>query len=234
MRGRTGRVAGRALSAPGQCPGRKLACAGGAVCCGKEAKKVPAKPPARTCVDLSKSTSEASCPWRELTAEALRRGTGAIGARAIIRTSARLRGVRGRTGQAALSPSARAGSCAPGTSASCLRQGREGPSETTGADVRQRPAQARASARRCVAARGKPPSRLRQGRGRPVKPSARGLHPRHAGFLPAARPERSQRNYRRGRELTSRSSAGVSSPLRGRTGHAAFLRSARAERTQQN
>ena len=85
--------------------------------------------------------------------------------------------VRGRTGQAALSPSARAGSCAPGMPPSRLRQGRKRPSETSAADVRQHPAQARPSAaaprreltaealRRCVAARAKPPSRLRQGRG---------------------------------------------------------------------
>ena len=91
--------------------------------------------------------------------------------------------------------------------ASCVPQGREGPSETTDADARHRPAQARASARRSVLGLAMPPSCLRQGRGRPVKPSARGLHPRHAGFLPAARPERSQRNYRRGREASARSSA---------------------------
>ena len=72
------------------------------------------------------------------------RGTGAESARAVIGTSPRVRGrVRGRTGQAALSPSARAGSCAPGTSASCVRQGRKGPNETTGADVRVRLDQAR-------------------------------------------------------------------------------------------
>ena len=69
MRGRTGRVAGRALRAPGQLSGRRLACAGGAVCCRKEAGpwpdwpcrllasrkagKVPAKPAARTCTILS-------------------------------------------------------------------------------------------------------------------------------------------------------------------------------------
>ena len=48
--------------------------------------------------------------------------------------------------------------------ASCLRQGREGPSETTGADARHRPAQARASARRSVAGLDMPPSCVPQGR----------------------------------------------------------------------
>ena len=72
MRARTEQVAGRALRAPGQLSGRQLACAGGAVCCGKEAGPWPHGPS---------------------------RGTGAIGARAVIGTSARLRGVRGRTGR---------------------------------------------------------------------------------------------------------------------------------------
>ena len=56
--------------------------------------------------------------------------------------------VRGRTGHAALSPSARAGGCTPGMPASCVPQGRKGPSEISGADASQRIDQARASARR--------------------------------------------------------------------------------------
>ena len=71
-----------------------------------------------------------------------------------------------------------------------------GPGKAFGADVRQRPAQARPSVtaprreltaealRRCVAARAKPPSRLRQGRG--VAPQAcRLLAFRKAGKVPA-------------------------------------------------
>ena len=56
------------------------------------------------------------------------------------------REVRGRTGQAALSPSARAGGCTPGMPASCVPQGRKGLSKSNGADVRHRLAQARRSA----------------------------------------------------------------------------------------
>ena len=110
VRGRTGRVAGRALRAPGQLSGRTLACAGGAVCCGKEAGKVSAKPMARTCSSVPhKRERQLAAPWREETAEALRRCVAAraksrgarTGARAVIGPSARLRGVRGRTGHAA-------------------------------------------------------------------------------------------------------------------------------------
>ena len=135
VRGRTGQVAGRALKAPGQCQGGKLACAGSVaglakpasclrqgrgvapqacrlLACGK-AGKGTAKPPARTCTILSikrgpsrrcvaaramppscvpqgrkgpRETSgahallpfdearpSAAAPWREETAEALRR-----------------------------------------------------------------------------------------------------------------------------------------------------------------
>ena len=74
MRGRTGQFAGRALRAPGQLSGRRLACAGGctpgmpASCVPqgrgvapqacrllafRKAGKVPAKPAARTCTILS-------------------------------------------------------------------------------------------------------------------------------------------------------------------------------------
>ena len=62
----------------------------------------------------------AAAPWREETAQALGRGTGAEGARAVIGTSARLRG-RGRL----------------------LRErNQKGPGKTNGAHARQRSAQA--------------------------------------------------------------------------------------------
>ena len=74
VRGRTGRVAGRALRAPGQLSGRQLACAGGAVCCGKEAGKDTGKLVAWTRFYLSiKRERQLAAPWREETAEALRR-----------------------------------------------------------------------------------------------------------------------------------------------------------------
>ena len=96
VRGRTGQVAGRALKAPGQCQGGKLACAGSVaglakpasclrqgrgvapqacrlLACGK-AGKGTAKPPARTCTILSiKRERQLAAPRREETAEALRR-----------------------------------------------------------------------------------------------------------------------------------------------------------------
>ena len=76
------------------------------------------------------------------------RGTRAEGARAVIGPSARLRGVRGRTGHAAFLRPAKAGGCTPGMPPSCLRQGRKGLSKATPADVHCRFDQARASARR--------------------------------------------------------------------------------------
>ena len=54
--------------------------------------------------------------------------------------------VRGRTGQAALSPSARAGSCAPGMPPFCVPQRRKGLSKANGADVYYPLDQARRSA----------------------------------------------------------------------------------------
>ena len=84
------------------------------------------------------------------------RGTGSIRRGISRRPKARIDSggtppVRGRTGHAALSPSARAGGCTPGMPASCVPQGRKGPSEISGADASQRIDQARASARRSKA-----------------------------------------------------------------------------------
>ena len=142
VRGRTGQVAGRALKAPGQCQGGKLACAGSVAGLAKPASCVPqgrgvapqacrllacgkagkgtAKPPARTCTILS-----------------IKRGPQPP--------------VRGRTGHAAFLRSARAGGCTPGMPASCVPQGRKGPRETSGAHALLPFDEARASARRSKA-----------------------------------------------------------------------------------
>ena len=130
----------------------------------QETGKVPTKPAARTRGTGSiKRERQLAAPWRELTAEALR---WSVAARA--KPPSRLRQGRGaalqacrppaygkggelRSRHAALPPSARAGSCAPGMPPSRLRQGRKRPSETSAADVRYRPVQARASARRSKA-----------------------------------------------------------------------------------
>ena len=111
--------------------------------------------------------------------------------------------VRGRTGHAALSPSARAGGCTPGMPASCVPQGRKGPSEISGADASQRIDQARASARRSKA-------RFDSG----------GTPPRTRGTG----------SIRRGisRRPKARIDSGGTPPVRGRTGHAALSPSARA------
>ena len=67
VRARTEQFAGRALNAPGQLSKRQLACARGAVCCGKEAGKIPAKLPARTCISvLHKRERQLAAPWRDL------------------------------------------------------------------------------------------------------------------------------------------------------------------------
>ena len=84
------------------------------------------------------------------------RGTGSIRRGISRRPKARIDSggtppVRGRTGQAALSPSARAGGCTPGMPAICVPQRREGHSKINGADASQRIDQARASARRSKA-----------------------------------------------------------------------------------
>ena len=111
--------------------------------------------------------------------------------------------VRGRTGQAALSPSARAGSCAPGMPPICVPQRREGHSKINGADARYRLDQARASARRSKA-------RFDSG----------GTPPRTRGTG----------SIRRGisRRPKARIDSGGTPPVRGRTGHAALSPSARA------
>ena len=172
--------------APGQCPGRKLACAGGAVCCGKEAGKDTAKPPPETCVSVlhKRGVSRRSVA---------RRDSGGTPPR----------GLHPR--QAGFLRSARPGGCIPGKPASCVPQGRKGPSETTGADVRYRSAQARASARRSVA------RIVQSGHGPRTcvdlsKSTSEASCPRRE--LPRA-------GTHRGRALTARSSASVSSPLRG-------------------
>ena len=123
------------------------------------------------------------------------------GARTVIETSDRVRGVRGRTGQAGLLPSARPGGCTPGTHKNFYPPSGLWP---CGADVRQRPAQARASARRSKAridSGGTPPVRGRTGQ---------------AAFLRSAKAGRSQKIYRRGREPANRSSAAFSRRSRAR------------------
>ena len=104
--------------------------------------------------------------------------------------------VRGRTGQAALSPSARAGGCTPGIPPICVPQRRKVSAKPmawtcmNGSIKRERQLAAprrdltAEALRRCVAARAKPPSRLRQGRG--VAPqTCRLLAFRKAGKVPA-------------------------------------------------
>ena len=142
MRARTEQVAGRALRAPEQCPGRKLACAGGAVCCGKETKKAPAKPPARTCVIvLHKRERQLAAPRRRRDSP----GTGprtcfhlSIKRGASRRSKARIDSggtppVRGRTGQAGFLPAAR-----PERTQQNHRRGREA-SARSGAALSRRP-----------------------------------------------------------------------------------------------
>ena len=95
--------------------------------------------------------------------------------------------VRGRTGQAALSPSARAGGCTPGMPASCVPQGRKGPSFRKAGKV---PAK--------LAARTRASESIKRER-----------------QLAAPRRDLTAEALRRGREVSSCTGVSVSSPLQG-------------------
>ena len=195
VRGRTGRVAGRALRAPGQLSGRTLACAGGAW---------PHGPSRGTGAEGARAVIGPSARLRGRCVAARAKPPSCVpqGREGPVKPSARTRfHLSIRRG---VQPPLQGANC-PG----CNPRGREA-SARTGASVSSPLQGAKRQRRHSAGAWPHRPSRGARAEGaRAVigpSPRLRGVRGRtgHAAFLRPAKAERSQQSHRRGRALSSR------------------------------